>query len=108
MFRCFLAKELRSDELVSPTPVKPPPNKSGMTTVLDEALAAFLRWLDAKELKERDEHFHNDSRQKLKAANPKKRPTSTKNCSRVPEWGLYSMKGSVAPRTGREFETCPF
>jgi len=50
MFRCVFAKELRSDELVSPTPVKPPPNRSGMTTAWGEATAEFWRWFDAKEL----------------------------------------------------------
>ena len=37
--------------MVLPTPVKPPPNKSGMTTALGEVTAAFWRWFEAKELK---------------------------------------------------------
>ena len=56
---------LRSDELVSPTPVKPPPNRSGMTTAWGEATAEFWRWFDAKELKEREGRFCSDSGQKI-------------------------------------------
>ena len=37
--------------MVLPTPVKPPPNRSGMTTALGEVTAAFWRWFEAKELK---------------------------------------------------------
>ena len=37
-----------------------------------------------------------------------KSPTSTMTCSKVPAWSLWSMEDSVAPKTDREFETCPF
>ena len=113
----LLSPFLRSDELVFPTPVEPPPpNKSGMTTALEEATAAFWRWFDAKELKERKGTYVHIQGEKSGwkswsdsiSVSRSKSPTSTMTCSKVLAWSLWSMEDSAAPKTDREFETCPF